>query len=189
MRRRRRPGLVQRADVPCPACGGRTQQNPAERERGYFWCPNCGRYPDGLSRIEGDSDPVEPRSPAGQTSGVGGDREKWRDRSLPGPLEGGPRRESLDPCSAVFIFGDMSRELDRAVDRVLEATTWSVRELAAETGYHRSLFVKIRAGERSATPETAEALAKALRRRGEKLLQFADRLEAEARSERERRRS
>ncbi len=71
VRRRRRPGLVQRADVPCPACGGPTQQNPAEREHGRFWCPNCGRYPDDLSRIEGDSDPVEPRSPSGQTSGRG----------------------------------------------------------------------------------------------------------------------
>lgn len=69
MKKRRRLGLVQRPDVPCPDCGRPTQQNPAERKRGYFWCPKCGRYPDGLSRIEGDTDPMEPRAPAGETPG------------------------------------------------------------------------------------------------------------------------
>lgn len=60
---------MQRADVPCATCGRPTQQNPAEREHGYFWCSKCGRYPDGLSRIEADSDPLAPRSPTGKPPG------------------------------------------------------------------------------------------------------------------------
>ena len=66
---KRRPGIVQRPDVPCPKCSGPTQQNPPERELGYFWCPECSRYPKGLSRNGRGSVPVEPPSHAGQTSG------------------------------------------------------------------------------------------------------------------------
>ena len=81
----------------------------------------------------------------------------------------------------------MGKALNRAAVAAIERAPLTLAELADAVGVHYTLLQKIRDGSRAATPKTAEALAKVLRRRTTQLAALADRLEAEARAERERR--
>jgi transcriptional regulator with XRE-family HTH domain len=82
----------------------------------------------------------------------------------------------------------MSKRLHQLVKRALdEAATLGVSDLADEIGYHRTTLAKYKEGTREPTPDAALALAAAIRKHGRKLVELADRLEREARAERERR--
>jgi transcriptional regulator with XRE-family HTH domain len=69
------------------------------------------------------------------------------------------------------------------VRRAIDEATLGVADLAESIGYDRTTLARWRDGSRWPTGAALRALGRVLRRRGRRLLELADRLEAEAEKE------
>ena len=74
----------------------------------------------------------------------------------------------------------VSKRLDERTVEAIEAATASLRSLARAAGLHYTTLTRWRKGQMSVGPESARALARALRERALRVLDLAARLEAQA---------
>ena len=73
----------------------------------------------------------------------------------------------------------MSKRLSNLLREALEFVTASLGRIGEESGIHWVTLSRWRSGAIEGKPESARALARALRRRGQRLIKLADRIERE----------
>lgn len=83
----------------------------------------------------------------------------------------------------VYIFHDMGKKLGRAVLRALDVATWTLEGIAISAGLSRDSLQRWRRGDRSPEPDSAQRIARALRRKARELDAAADRIESEINNE------